>query len=204
MNKIGCQTRCHTVRRAHIHRQALLWSNPNSHVNARCLRAAFTTLARSCTQAKPELAAAALPHLRHSRKPSLGGKAFKTERPTVFFPLDPKKRHLHWATWSIFGSSQGGVSEDPKKRHHESQNRRSFGFAVSQALLALALCSTRESRRQEVYRAVHIRIRLEYARSSRHCVALDSLLDAASTSAHLAALVDAAVQHPSNVSRTTA
>ena len=75
-------------------------------------------------------------------KPSLGGKAFKTEPPVVFFPLDPKKRHLQWATWSIFGSSEtGGLSEDPKKRHlPERQNRRSFGFAVSPALLALACC----------------------------------------------------------------
>ena len=33
-------------------------------------------------------------------------------------PLDPKKRHLHWATWWVFGSSEpGGLSEDPKKRH---------------------------------------------------------------------------------------
>ena len=94
------------IRRAHIHRQALLWNNPNSHVNARCLRAAFTTLARSCTGAKPELAAAALEHLRRFVKPSLGGKAFKSEPPTVFFPLDPKKRHHQWATWSIFGSSE--------------------------------------------------------------------------------------------------
>ena len=110
--------------------------------------------ARSCTRAKPELAAAALTHLRRFVKPSLGGKAFKSEPPIVFFPLDPKKRHLHWATWSIFGSSEtGGLSEDPKKRHHESQNWRSFGFAVSQALLALALCSTRESRRSRRYRA---------------------------------------------------
>ena len=108
------------IRRAHIHRQALLWSNPNSHVNARCLRAAFTTLARSCTGAKPELAPAALKHLRRFVKPSLGGKAFKTEPPIVFFPLDPKKRHLHWATWSFFGSSDpGGLSEDPKKRHQK-------------------------------------------------------------------------------------
>ena len=158
MNKIGCQTRCHTVRRAHIHMQALLWSNPNSHVNARCLRAAFTSLARSCTGAKPELAAAALTHLRRFVKPSLGGKAFKSEPPIVFFPLDPKKRHLQWATWSIFGSSEtGGLSEDPKKRHlPERQNRRSFGFAVSQALLALACClKTRESRRSRRYRAVN-------------------------------------------------
>ena len=79
-------------------------------------RAAFTTLARSCTGAKPELAAAALRHLRRFVKPSLGGKAFETEPPIVFFPLDPKKRH------------------------HESQNWRSFDFAVSQALLALACC----------------------------------------------------------------
>ena len=62
--------------------------------------------ARSCTRAKPELAAAALTHLRHFSKPSLGGKAFKTEPPIVFFPLDPKKRHLHWATWWVFGSSR--------------------------------------------------------------------------------------------------
>jgi hypothetical protein len=61
--------------------------------------------ARSCTRAKPELAAAVLTHLPRFVKPSLGGKAFKSEPPVVFFPLDPKKRHLHWATWSIFGSS---------------------------------------------------------------------------------------------------
>jgi hypothetical protein len=111
--------------------------------------------ARSCTRAKPELAAAVLTHLRRFVKPSLGGKAFKSEPPIVFFPLDPKKRHLHWATWSIFGSSEtGGLSEDPKKRHlPERQNRRSFGFAVYQAVLALALCSTRESRRSRRYRA---------------------------------------------------
>jgi hypothetical protein len=94
--------------------------------------------------------------LRRFLKPSLGGETFKSEPPIVFFPLDPKKRHLHWATWSNFGSSEtGGLSEDPKKRHHESQNWRSFGFAVSPALLALALCLTRESRRSRRYRAVN-------------------------------------------------
>ena len=62
--------------------------------------------ARSCTRAKPELAAAVLTHLRRFVKPSLGGKAFKSEPPIVFFPLDPKKRHLHWATWWVFGSSK--------------------------------------------------------------------------------------------------
>ena len=64
--------------------QALLWGIPNTHVNALCLRTAFTTLARSCTKAKPELVAAALPHLRRFVKPSLGGKAFKTEPPVSF------------------------------------------------------------------------------------------------------------------------
>jgi hypothetical protein len=54
-------------------------------------------------------------------------KRLKSEPPVVFFPLDPKKRHLHWATWWVFGSSEtGGLSEDPKKRHlPERQNRRS-------------------------------------------------------------------------------
>ena len=140
----------------------MLWGNPNSHVNARCLRAAFTTLARSCTGAKPELAAAALKHLRRFVKPSLGGKAFKSEPPVVFFPLDPKKRHLQWATWSVFGSSEDHRVAFPKIRKSATRiEKTGFGFAVSQALLALALCSTRESRRQEVYRAyVLIRIRL--------------------------------------------
>ena len=153
--------------------QALLWGIPNAHVNARCLCAAFTTLARSCTRAKPELAAVALTHLRRFVKPSLGGKAFKSEPPVVFFPLDPKKRHLQWATWSFFGSSKGGVSEDPKKRHHESQNRGASAFAVYQALLALALCLTRESRRSRRYRACkHLQIRgSEYTRTSRLCIA---------------------------------
>ncbi len=75
------------IRRAHIHRQALLWSNPNSHVNARCLRAAFTTLARSCTGAKPELAAAALKHLRRFVKPSLVEKRSKRSHRQFSFPL---------------------------------------------------------------------------------------------------------------------
>ena len=106
MNKIRCQIRCHTARRAHIN-AGLAVGHPK--YPRECTLSSYRfhhVAARSCTQAKPELAAAALPHLRHSRKPSLGGKAFKTERPTVFFPLDPKKRHLHWATWWVFGSSK--------------------------------------------------------------------------------------------------
>jgi hypothetical protein len=105
--------------------------------------------ARSCTRAKPELAAAVLTHCGASSNRRSVEKRLKSEPPVVFFPLDPKKRHLHWATWSVFGSSEtGGLCEDPKKRHlPERQNRRSFGFAVYQAVLALALCSTRESRR---------------------------------------------------------
>ena len=134
--------------------------------------------ARSCTRAKPELAAAALTHLRHFSKPSLGEKAFETVPPIVFFPLDPKKRHLQWATWWVFGSSKGGLSEDPKKRHHESQNRRSFGFAVYQAVLALALCSTRESRRSRRYRAYVItdsRLGVHPNFPPLHRIAFDSL-----------------------------
>ncbi len=90
--------------------------------------------ARSCTRAKPELAAAVLTHLRRFVKPSLGGKAFKSEPPVVFFPLDPKKRHLHWATWSILGSSEtGGLSEDPKnlKTLYRSSSQRAEGWESS-------------------------------------------------------------------------
>ena len=191
--------------------QALLWGIPNTHVNALCLRTAFTTLQPDPARKRSQ--SWQLPRYRTCGTPanrrSVGKRSKRSDRQFSF----PLIRKSATSTGPLGGFSDlrktsGGLSEDPKKRHHESQNWRSFGFAVSQALLALALCSTRESRRQEVrevYRAyVHIRIRLEYARSSRHCVALDSLLDAASTSAHLAALVDAAVQHPSNVSRTTA
>ena len=64
--------------------QALLWGIPNTHVNARCLRLALTTLAQSCARAKPELAAAALTHLWHFSKPSLDGKAFETDAPDIF------------------------------------------------------------------------------------------------------------------------
>ena len=175
MNNIRCLTRCHTVRQAHVN-AGLAVGHPKYPCECTLPSYHFHHVeARSCTRAKPELAAAALTHLRRFVKPSLGGKAFKSEPPVVFFPLDPKKRHLHWATWSIFGSSEtGGLSEDPKKRHlPERQNRRSFGFAVSQALLALALCSTRESRRSRRYRACkHLRIRgSEYTRTSRLCIA---------------------------------
>ena len=97
--------------------------------------------ARSCTRAKPELAAAALTHLGRFVKPSLGGKAFETEPPIVFFPLDPKKRHLQWATWWVFGSSEtGGLSEDPKKRHQKLRKPAKLRLCRSQALLPLAWC----------------------------------------------------------------
>ena len=48
-------------------------------------------------------------------------------------PLDPKKRHLQWATWWVFGSSEtGGLSEDPKKRHRRKlQKARSAATALS-------------------------------------------------------------------------
>jgi len=191
-----------------MHRQALLWGNPNSHVNARCLRAAFTTLARSCTGAKPELAAAALKHLRRFVKPSLGGKAFKTEPPIVFFPLDPKKRHLQWATWSVFGSSKRPLVAFPKIRKSATRIEKTGGASALPFLWPFSRwhCVRRGKVEGRGYTVLTYTYGFdsEYARSSRHCVALDSLLDAASTSAHLAALVDAAVQHPSNVSRTTA
>ena len=51
----------------------------------------------------------------------------------VFFPLDPKKRHLHWATWSVFGSSKGGLSEDPKKRHQKLRKPGELRLCRSQA-----------------------------------------------------------------------
>ena len=74
--------------------------------------------ARSCTRAKPELAAAVLTHCGASSNRRSVEKRLKSEPPVVFFPLDPKKRHLHWATWWVFGSSEtGGLCEDPKKRH---------------------------------------------------------------------------------------
>ena len=106
MNKIRCQTRCHTVKRAHSN-AGLAVGHPKCPRECTLPPYRFHHVAaRSCTQAKPELAAAALPHLRRFVKPSLGGKAFKTEPPTVFFSLDPKKRHLQWASWSVFGSSK--------------------------------------------------------------------------------------------------
>ena len=84
MNKIRCQTRSLTILRAHTNaglavghpkypRESTLPSYRFHHVAA-----------RSCTRAKPELAAAALTHLRRFVKPSLGGKAFKTEPPVSF------------------------------------------------------------------------------------------------------------------------
>jgi len=78
------------------------------------------------------------------RKPSLGGKAFETEPPIVFFPLDPKKRHLQWATWWVSGSSEiGGLSEDPKKRHQKLRKPGELRICRSQALLPLACCFQR-------------------------------------------------------------
>jgi hypothetical protein len=130
MNKIRCQIRCHTARRAHIN-AGLAVGHPK--YPRECTLSSYRfhhVAARSCTQAKPELAAAALPHLRHSRKPSLGGKAFKTERPTVFFPLDPKKRHLHWATWWVFGSSDRPLVAFPKIRKSATTNLKTGGASA--------------------------------------------------------------------------
>ena len=106
MNKIRCQTRRHTVRQAQLN-AGLAVGHPK--YPRECTLPSYRfhhVAARSCTRAKPELAAAALTHLRRFVKPSLGGKAFETEPPVVFFPLDPKKRHLHWATWWVFRSSE--------------------------------------------------------------------------------------------------
>ena len=112
--------------------------------------------ARSCTRAKPELEAAALTHLRRFVKPSLGGKAFKTEPPVVFFPLDPKKRHLHWATWSVFRSSEeppGGLSEDPKKRHQKLRKPGELRLCRLPGRSRAGIVFTRESRGSRRYRA---------------------------------------------------
>ena len=149
MNKIRCQTRRHTVRQAQLN-AGLAVGHPK--YPRECTLPSYRfhhVAARSCTRAKPELAAAALTHLGRFVKPSLGGKAFETEPPIVFFPLDPKKRHHHWATWWVFGSSEtsGGLLEDPKKRHQKLRKPGELRLCRSPALLALALCLTRESRR---------------------------------------------------------
>ena len=98
-------------------------------------------------------------------KPSLGEKAFETEPPIVLFPLDPKKRHLQWATWWVFGSSEtGGLSEDPKKRHQKLRKPAKLRLCRSQALLPLAWCfqDAGKSKVQEVpcLRTLRIRLRV--------------------------------------------
>jgi hypothetical protein len=67
--------------------------------------------------------------LRRFVKPSLGGKAFKSEPPVVFFPLDPKKRHLQWATWWVFGSIQKQVAF-PKIRKSATTNLKTGGASA--------------------------------------------------------------------------
>ena len=114
MNKIRCQTRRHTVRQAQLN-AGLAVGHPK--YPRECTLPSYRfhhVAARFCTRTKPELAAAALTHLRHFSKPSLGEKAFETEPPIVFFPLDPKKRHLQWATWWVFGSSDWPPARGPK------------------------------------------------------------------------------------------
>ncbi len=78
--------------------------------------------------------------------------------PVVFFSLDPKKRHLQWATWSVFGSSQGGVSEDPKKRHQKLRKPAELRLCRFPGPSALALCLTRESRRSGRYRVLKVQL----------------------------------------------
>ena len=165
MNKIRCQTRRHTVRQAQLN-AGLAVGHPK--YPRECTLPSYRfhhVAARSCTRAKPELAAAALTHLRHFSKPSLGEKAFETEPPIVFFPLDPKKRHLQWATWWVFGSSEtGGLSEDPKKRHQKLRKPAKLRLCRSQALLPLAWCfqDAGKSKVQEVpcLRTLRIRLRV--------------------------------------------
>ena len=92
-------------------------------------------------------------------------KSFETEPPVVFSPLDPKKRHLQWATWWVFGSSEtGGLSEDPKKRHQKLRKPAKLRLCRSQALLPLAWCfqDAGKSKVQEVpcLRTLRIRLRV--------------------------------------------
>ena len=72
----------------------------------------------------------------------------------VFFPLDPKKRHLQWATWWVFRSSErppGGLSEDPKKRHQKLRKPGELRLCRSQASRAgMFLQDAGKSRVQEV------------------------------------------------------
>ena len=148
MNKIRCQTRRHTVRQAQLN-AGLAVGHPK--YPRECTLPSYRfhhVAARSCTRAKPELAAAALTHLGRFVKPSLGGKAFETEPPIVFFPLDPKKRHLHWATWWVFGSSRlwWPFRRSEKAPPEIEKTGRASALPFSGPSRA-ALCLTRESRR---------------------------------------------------------
>jgi hypothetical protein len=180
MNKIRCQIRCHTARRAHIN-AGLAVGHPK--YPRECTLPSYRfhhVAARSCTQAKPELAAAALPHLRRFVKPSLGGKAFKSEPPVVFFPLDPKKRHLHWATWSVFGSSEDlwwpfRRSEKAPPRITKPAELRLCRFSCPSRAGIVFDAGNRRQGGIPCLRMYTYGFDSEYARSSRHCVALDSL-----------------------------
>ena len=71
-------------------------------------------------------------------------KSVRNGAPDSFLSLDPKKRHLQWATWWVSGSSEtGGLSEDPKKRHQKLRKPGELRICRYQALLPLACCFQR-------------------------------------------------------------
>ena len=105
-------------------------------------------------------------------------KAFETEPPIVFFSLDPKKRHLQWATWWVFGSSQAGLSEDPKKRHQKLRKPGELRLCRLPGRSRAGIVLTRESRRSRRYRAYVItdsRLGVHPNFPPLHRIAFDSL-----------------------------
>ena len=147
MNKIRCQIRCHTVKRAHLN-AGLAVGHPKCPRECTLPSYRFHHVAaRSCTRAKPELAAAALTHLWHFSKPS--EKRSKRTPPIVFFLALIRKSATSSGPLGGFSDLQGGLCEDPKKRHQKLRKPAELRLCRSRALLALALCLTRESRRSK-------------------------------------------------------
>ena len=112
--------------------QVLLCGIPNACVNAFWLVPLPPRWRPILHTSRARAGSCALKHWRRFVRPSLGGETFKSELPVVFFNLDPKKRHLHWATWWVFGSSESKVAFPKIRKSATSPKDKAaeLGFTV--------------------------------------------------------------------------
>ena len=121
--------------------QVLLSGILNTHVNALCLRAAFTTLAPILHESQARAGSCRANALARSVKPSLGGKRPKPEAPVFSFRSIRKSATSTGPLGGFSDLRESSSGTFPKIRKSATRMRKpeSFGFAVSGCLRCIVV-----------------------------------------------------------------